>query len=166
MNTFVLHQDMVDWDKPMLAQVGKLGPDYLKWVHSPVDRPLRLFSSSFVEIFSRTPWFLVPIIWIPVVIYSAIMAIKHLNVEYTSDHDNPSFSVASSFVSLFIVGCLTWSLVEYCLHRFLFHLLPPEDSPFWITFHFFLHGQHHKVSVLMILVSVRLYIIFQAVAGV
>lgn len=139
---------MVDWNKPMLAQVGKLGPNYIRWVHSPVDRPLRLFSSDFVEIFSRTPWFLVPIIWIPVVIYFAILSIKHLHLELSGSHDN--ISVMWSFFSMFLFGCVIWSLVEYCLHRFLFHLLPPPDSPFWITFHFFLHGQHHKVQYCML----------------
>jgi 4-hydroxysphinganine ceramide fatty acyl 2-hydroxylase len=140
---------MVDWNKPMLAQVGKLGPNYLKWVHSPVDRPLRLFYSDFMEFFSRTPWFFVPIIWLPVVVYGSVLAIKHLNKEFIGPYGSQSFpAVLSVFLSLFILGCVLWSLVEYALHRFLFHRLPPANSPFWITFHFFLHGQHHKVHIL------------------
>lgn len=52
------------------------------------------------------------------------------------------------FSVLFLCGVLVWSLIEYCLHRFLFHLINhvPADDPFWITIHFFLHGQHHKVE--------------------
>lgn len=55
--------------------------------------------------------------------------------------------VASVFSALLLCGLLLWSFIEYCLHRFLFHLINhvPADDPFWITIHFFLHGQHHKV---------------------
>ena len=43
-------------------------------------------------------------------------------------------------------GVLFWTFLEYCLHRFVFHLDPPPTSRAWITFHFIIHGQHHKVS--------------------
>ncbi|EDO47290.1 predicted protein [Nematostella vectensis] len=140
-------EDLVDWSKPMLAQVGNLGPNYVKWVHSPVDRPLRLFESSFVEFFSRTPWYFVPIIWIPIVLYLAYLGFYHLKTDDLAfgESDGAALLVLLAFCGLFSLGLFIWSFVEYCLHRFLFHLLPPPDKPFWITFHFFLHGQHHKV---------------------
>ncbi len=50
-------------------------------------------------------------------------------------------------VPLYVVfGMFFWSLLEYLVHRWLFHLPPPPHSPFLITMHFILHGQHHKVS--------------------
>ena len=52
----------------------------------------------------------------------------------------------STFPGLFVLGMLLWSLLEYLLHRFLFHMKPPGNSYYLITLHFILHGQHHKVS--------------------
>ena len=134
----------------MLAQVGKLGHHYKTWVHSPVDRKLRLFESSFVERFSRTPWYIVPICWLPIVLFAASVSVHELAREgfgsrgANTEHSH-SFSIYFLFCLMFGLGVAVWSLMEYCLHRFLFHINPPDDSPFWITFHFFLHGQHHKV---------------------
>jgi len=61
----------------------------------------------------------------------------------------------SARVWCFGSGIFWWTLVEYVLHRFIFHLHPFEnknsyssiltDNSFYITFHFLLHGQHHKV---------------------
>lgn len=59
------------------------------------------------------------------------------------------YSVAmpeSAFPGLFVLGMLLWSLMEYLIHRFLFHMKPPSDSHYLIMLHFVLHGQHHKVS--------------------
>lgn len=52
----------------------------------------------------------------------------------------------SAFPGLFLLGLFLWSLLEYLIHRFLFHMKPPSDSAYLIMLHFALHGQHHKVS--------------------
>lgn len=49
-------QDLVDWQKPLLWQVGHLGEKYDEWVHQPVTRPIRLFYSDFVESLSKAVW--------------------------------------------------------------------------------------------------------------
>lgn len=41
---------------------------------------------------------------------------------------------------------ILWSLLEYLIHRFVFHMKPPASNYYLITLHFLLHGQHHKVS--------------------
>lgn len=59
------------------------------------------------------------------------------------------YSVAvpkSMFPGLFVLGMLFWTLMEYVIHRFLFHMKPPSDSHYLIMLHFVMHGQHHKVS--------------------
>jgi hypothetical protein len=53
----------------MLHQVGKLGPHYKAWVSAPVDRELRLFSWDILEYMTVTPWYLIPIVWIPVAMF-------------------------------------------------------------------------------------------------
>ena len=40
-----------------------------------------------------------------------------------------------------ILGLLTWSLIEYVLHRYLFHLRPA--GPFRARLQFVIHGLHH-----------------------
>lgn len=47
---------------------------------------------------------------------------------------------------LFTFGALYWSLVEYIVHRFVFHMdeMVP-DTQMGIFLHFLLHGCHHKV---------------------
>lgn len=50
-------KDLVDWDKPVLWQVGHLGAKYHNWIDEPVDVPLRLFYSDFCEYFSKTKWY-------------------------------------------------------------------------------------------------------------
>lgn len=52
----------------------------------------------------------------------------------------------SVFIGLFMLGMLVWTLVEYLIHRFLFHMKPPSNSHYLIMLHFVMHGQHHKVS--------------------
>lgn len=41
-----------------------------------------------------------------------------------------------------VVGVLAWQLLEYLIHRHVFH---GQYTSYWgITFHFLLHGNHHK----------------------
>ena len=139
----------------MVAQVGKLGAEYMKWVHSPVDRPLRLFGPPIVEFFSKTPWYIVPMLWLPIVLYLALVGLINLPQNLTATHVfagtflTTIYGALLVFSALFIYGVFLWSFIEYILHRYLFHIVPPDDSPFWITFHFFFHGQHHKVQLII-----------------
>lgn len=138
-------QDTVDWNQGLVLQVHRYGYDYLKWVHSPVDKQLKLFSTQFLEFFSKTPWYFVPILWLPVIIAIAFHSFSNLDGSWTSFEDSLYLKILS-LCALLVCGFCTWTLLEYILHRFLFHLNPPGDSKFWITLHFFLHGQHHKVN--------------------
>lgn len=53
----------------MLPQIAALGEKYHEWVNSPVDRELRLFAPWYLECLTKTPWWLVPIFWIPSISY-------------------------------------------------------------------------------------------------
>jgi 4-hydroxysphinganine ceramide fatty acyl 2-hydroxylase len=55
----------------------------------------------------------------------------------------PLQSVIKSTLS-FMIGNVIWTILEYGMHRFLFHVdewLP--DRPFFLMLHFLLHGIHH-----------------------
>ncbi|TVU48893.1 hypothetical protein EJB05_00175 [Eragrostis curvula] len=59
----------VDLDKPLVFQVGHLEEEYQEWVHQPIvskEGP-RFFENDVLEFLTRTKWWAVPLIWLPVV---------------------------------------------------------------------------------------------------
>ncbi|CAI6344967.1 unnamed protein product [Macrosiphum euphorbiae] len=142
-------ESLVDWNRPMFWQVGSLGPKYKEWVLAPVDRKLRLFGSDFIESLTITSWYMVPSIWIPVMLYLIFIGYQRLRSSLTSPVDqtitSDNFSIGILVISSTILGLLLWPLIEYTIHRWLFHLQPPDNSPLLITLHFGIHGLHHKV---------------------
>ena len=140
-----------------------------EWMDTPTDRKLRLFESDFVEFFSNTKWFMIPIVWFPVIIYmlfTASAAVDNFNLgmyqfstiilihsQIELSGSNWKWSIKVKF---FVLGTFWWTFIEYTLHRFVFHLEPyhPDNgllkpmthNKFYLTFHFLLHGQHHKVT--------------------
>ncbi|KAJ8272221.1 hypothetical protein COCON_G00110800 [Conger conger] len=139
--------DLVDWQQPLAWQVGHLGEKYDAWVHQPVDRPLRLFQSPLLEATTKTSWYMVPLVWIPVVFYLSWYCYTSLAEEKTRLFLTREYSVVVhqySFPIIFLLGMFLWTFLEYCIHRFVFHMRPPAHSYYLITIHFLLHGQHHK----------------------
>ncbi|KAI1179839.1 inositolphosphorylceramide-B C-26 hydroxylase [Nemania sp. FL0916] len=127
----------LDLNKPLLMQVlfgGFSKEFYLDQVHRPrhykggASAPI---FGNFLEPLSLTPWWVVPILWLPAVAYGTYLAAQGFD----------------SYINLavsWLFGLFLWTLVEYVLHRFLFHLdyyLP--DNSVAITLHFLLHGVHH-----------------------
>ncbi|NXD39144.1 FA2H hydroxylase, partial [Copsychus sechellarum] len=148
-NHCLLPQDLVDWQKPLLWQVGYLGEKYDEWVHQPVDRPIRLFHSDFLEFLSKTAWYVVFMVWTPVVLYlswvsytSLAQGNTRLFSSFTTEYSIPIHKYYFPFI--FLIGMILWSLLEYLIHRFVFHMKPPASNYYLITLHFLLHGQHHK----------------------
>lgn len=75
------------------------------------------FISFFVQFLTRTVWWAIPTIWLPVVCYVlSISARKGLTF--------PQIALIVAF------GVLTWTLLEYTLHRFLFHI---ETKSYWLV---------------------------------
>uniref|UniRef100_A0A8C0UYX9 Fatty acid 2-hydroxylase n=1 Tax=Cyanistes caeruleus TaxID=156563 RepID=A0A8C0UYX9_CYACU len=138
--------DLVDWQKPLLWQVGYLGEKYDEWVHQPVDRPIRLFHSDFLEVCTV---YVVFMVWTPVVLYlswvsytSLAQGNTRLFSSFTTEYSIPVHKYYFPFI--FLLGMILWSLLEYLIHRFVFHMKPPASNYYLITLHFLLHGQHHK----------------------
>jgi dihydroceramide fatty acyl 2-hydroxylase len=90
----------------------------------------RLFKNDFVEkYFSRIHPAFVLGLWLPICSYLVFEAHAH------------GVGIAS-IAGLFLLGMLTWTLVEYLLHRFLFHF-DPGPSELGQQTMFLLHGIHH-----------------------
>ncbi|KAK0612847.1 fatty acid hydroxylase [Bombardia bombarda] len=126
----------LDLNKPLLLQVwfgGFSKEFYLDQVHRPRHykggESAPIFG-NFLEPLSKTAWWMIPLIWFPPVFYGLYLS---------------SFGLPRSGVFLFwLVGIAIWTLIEYVMHRFLFHLdewLP--DNRAGLTLHFLLHGIHH-----------------------
>ena len=128
----------IDLKKGILWQVfTKLRlKEYLEFIHDPkhmINPPEAiLFDTKFLEIFTKTPWFLIPILWGPIVLY-------YLYYSYVN------FQVPLLLLIIFyLFGIFIWTFTEYILHRFFFHLdekLP--DNRYFIMLHFLFHGIHH-----------------------
>ncbi|KAL3643758.1 hypothetical protein CASFOL_014573 [Castilleja foliolosa] len=121
----------VDLNKPLVFQVGHLGEAYQEWVHQPIvskETP-RFFENNVMEFFTRTAWWVIPLVWLPVVCYFVSLSV---NVGL------PPSEVATAMVC----GIIVWTLLEYTLHRFLFHM---NTTGYWAnTLHYLIHGCHHK----------------------
>jgi len=126
----------LDLNKPLLLQVwfgGFSKEFYLQQVHRPRHykggKSAPLFG-NFLEPLSLTPWWVVPSLWWPCVAYGTWLAGYGLSIP--------------ALVAYWITGLCIWTIVEYGLHRCLFHVdkyLP--DNRVGITLHFLLHGIHH-----------------------
>ncbi len=125
-------QALLDGDpsQPLALRVGLLGPElYWQWAHRPVPGQPRFFAHPLLEACTKTPWWLVPLLWLPLFLGCLAHAWRA--------HPRP-WELAAHLV----LGVLCWQLLEYAIHRFVFHARP--RSYLGITLHFLLHGNHHK----------------------
>ncbi|GAA5990716.1 hypothetical protein JCM11641_008475 [Rhodosporidiobolus odoratus] len=136
----------LDLDRPLIMQVWRAQFSkafYLQQVHQPrhLPRPARLFGPSYLEIFTMTSWYVVPLIWLPIAAYIFRQSI----LQQLTAGVALSTALGRSGIC-FLVGNVIWTLLEYGMHRFLFHIdeyLP--DHPAALTLHFLLHGIHHYI---------------------
>ncbi|XP_076448819.1 fatty acid 2-hydroxylase-like [Babylonia areolata] len=140
---------LIDWSKPIMGQISGLRENYYKWVHEPVDTSLRLFQSDFVEFFSKCPWYMVPIVWVPITLFILFRCYTTLAAPSRDpivwNLFGSEVMVTSMFMwPLVLLGLMLWTFCEYTIHRWLFHMKPPAHIPILVLLHFILHGQHHK----------------------
>ena len=88
----------------------------------------RMFETPVIERFSRTHAAMPFVFWLPVLGWVGWRSIE------------AGLSIPGA-VGLAAVGVLIWSLVEYVLHRWVFHSV--GSKPWQRRFHFIMHGVHH-----------------------
>jgi sterol desaturase/sphingolipid hydroxylase (fatty acid hydroxylase superfamily) len=92
----------------------------------------RMFRVDWVEKYlSRVHPTQVVVVLVPVALFFASRSMR-----------NPSLGLASS-LSLLLLGLIAWTLLEYLLHRFVFHFVPEPTSEFQRDLAFLVHGVHH-----------------------
>jgi len=113
---------------------------------------VRMFKSDFLEVLSKVHWTVPLYIFIPVIGFCVV-----------KDFEYPIGLL--KFIELFSLGLFIWTIVEYIMHRFVFHYAP-ADKPWAQRIHFIFHGVHHdypsdaKRLVLPPSVSIPLALIF------
>lgn len=114
-----------------------------------------MFESDFIDLFSRTHFLAVPMLYLPATLY----LLYHSYVV--------SGLSALMTAGLFLGGFFAWTLTEYWLHRTFFHWIP--ETKWGPKMHFFVHGVHHdwpndKYRLVMPpAVSITLFVVFLAV---
>ncbi len=116
---------------------------------------VRMFESNFMEFFSHVH----PAT--PVILYGPIIALM-LYLAFVQK--GLSFLAVLGF---FVIGILTWTLLEYVIHRYVFHYEP--KTRIGKLLHFIMHGVHHDYPndasrlVMPPIISVPLAVVFYAV---
>jgi sterol desaturase/sphingolipid hydroxylase (fatty acid hydroxylase superfamily) len=88
----------------------------------------KMFESEFVDLFSRVPWFAVPVVYVPAIV-------GWIAWGWLGGATVPEIALQLG------LGWFVWTLLEYWLHRTVFHWTPP--FAWGERFHFILHGVHH-----------------------
>ena len=113
---------------------------------------VRMFESDFMEFFSHVH----PAT--PVVLFGPIIGLM-LYLAFV--HNNLSVLTVLAF---FVVGILSWTLLEYVIHRYVFHYEP--KTRWGKLLHFIVHGVHHDYPndatrlVMPPIISVPLAVVF------
>ena len=105
----------LDLSRPMFPQIwfgGFSKRFYLEQVHRP--RHYRGGDSAplfgnFLEPLSKTAWYVIPILWLPPVMYGTYLAFRGL-------------SSPLELAAYWMFGLSLWTIIEYVLHRCLFHI--------------------------------------------
>jgi sterol desaturase/sphingolipid hydroxylase (fatty acid hydroxylase superfamily) len=129
------------------------------------DETVRLFKNPVLEYFSHIHPATPLVVFLPVVVWT-------LYGSMVGSAWMQSIGVWTS-VGAFAVGTLAWTLVEYMIHRWAFHIEPTTDLGKRV--HFLVHGIHHDYPrdstrlVMPLLVSIPLamafYALFAAMLG-
>src|SRR5947207_12618543 len=90
---------------------------------------VRMFESDFIEFFSRVHPAIPLLLYVPVIAYMVCVSFwqRKLSILAVS--------------GLFLLGVLLWTLLEYLIHRYIFHYEP--KSRLGKQLHYIIHGVHH-----------------------
>lgn len=105
-----------------MAHKGKL-------FESIEDTSPRIFDNPIMDFLSRVSWWVIPIIYIPMIIFFIYKGIVINEIPLIS------------FGLYFVLGIIIWTFLEYTLHRWAFHFEARTKRQERILF--LVHGIHH-----------------------
>jgi len=100
--------------------------------HAPQNGSPRMFRVEWIEKYlSRVkPWHVLAV-WVPAILYWMAKGLR-----------DPTLSFGA-FSAALAGGLASWTLLEYLLHRWVFHFKPSPGSELAEDVHFLIHGVHH-----------------------
>ena len=120
-----------------------------------------MFESKFMEFFSHVHPVTPLVLYVPFIIYMLYRAFAD------------GYMSILTIVALCVVGVLMWTLLEYVVHRYVFHYEP--KSRVGKNLHFIIHGVHHDYPndgsrlvlppIISLPVAVLLYFVFFGIFG-
>jgi sterol desaturase/sphingolipid hydroxylase (fatty acid hydroxylase superfamily) len=96
---------------------------------SKKNETVRMFESDFMEFFSRVHPSTPLLLYMPVVGYMLYLSLWQRKLSILA------------VAGLFVLGILLWTLLEYLIHRYIFHYEP--KSHLGKRLHYIVHGVHH-----------------------
>lgn len=90
---------------------------------------VRMFESDFMEFFSRVHPVIPLVLYLPVVGYMLYVSLWQRQLSIIA------------VTALFLLGVLLWTLIEYLIHRYVFHYEP--KTRWGKRLHYVIHGVHH-----------------------
>ncbi|HEX5316721.1 MAG TPA: fatty acid hydroxylase, partial [Candidatus Kapabacteria bacterium] len=90
---------------------------------------VRMFESGFMEFFSRVHPVTPLVLYLPVVGYMLYLSLRPRQLSIVA------------VTALFLLGVLLWTLIEYLIHRYVFHYEP--KTRWGKRLHYVIHGVHH-----------------------
>lgn len=89
----------------------------------------RLYKSKLIEMLARSPFWVPHVMWM--VIFIGFLIWSFVNTALTFNE----------IVITFLGGYITWTFMEYMIHRFVYHT--EVDSEGFLKFQMDMHGNHH-----------------------
>jgi sterol desaturase/sphingolipid hydroxylase (fatty acid hydroxylase superfamily) len=88
-----------------------------------------MFESDFIEFFSRVHPAIPLLLYVPVIAYMVYVSLWQQKLSILA------------VTGLFLLGVLLWTLLEYLIHRYIFHYEP--KTRLGKRLHYVIHGVHH-----------------------
>lgn len=125
---------IVDENRAVLKQLMNVTREqYSAWLCLPCTKGhLRLFDDDRFENTTISKWY-----W-PPVCYCVLALALVVGLFWNEATRVDPWRFARTFAG----GWITWWIMEYFIHRYVFHTIPPFR--FLIPYHFLFHGIHHK----------------------
>ena len=125
------------------------------------DETVRMFESDFMEFFSHVHPATPVLLFGPIIGLMLYLAFAHNNLSVLT------------VLAFFVVGILSWTLLEYVIHRYVFHYEP--KTRLGKLLHFIVHGVHHDYPndatrlvmppIISIPLAVVFYVLFMLTLG-
>lgn len=90
---------------------------------------IRMFKSGFLEALSKVDYYVPLIVYIPVIAWLIWKSFTEMHLDFLP------------FAGWVIAGLFVWTIIEYLMHRYVFHFYPKAE--FLKRIHFIFHGVHH-----------------------